>query len=372
MDPRAYWVGFNLVKGVGAVRLRGLLEFFGDLRVAWDAPADALAAAGLPQKAIESLHKIRTPDLLERAMAYLEKSGIQVLTWNDEGYPRRLKQVDQPPPVLYVRGELLESDDLAVAIVGTRKVTAYGRWATREIAGVLAHAGVTVVSGLARGVDAVAHQAALEAGGRTVAVLGSGVDRIYPPENLKLAERMMEFGAVISDYAPGTGPESINFPPRNRIISGLSRAVIVIEAGQESGALITAGFAAEQGRDVLALPGNIDAPQSIGCNRLIRDGAIPILSPEDVLEILNLERAPQQQAARKALPADKTEAALLTYIGHEALHVDELCARSGLPIDQVSATLTIMELKGLVRNHGGMTYAAVREPSAGYGRNSNA
>jgi DNA processing protein len=220
MDKR-YWVGFNLVKGVGAVRLQALMDHFGDLEVAWQAPVDALQAAGLSAKVAERAALIRMSVDLDKYMERVAAQGITILTWEDELYPPRLKEIDQPPPVLYVRGMLTTEDSWAVAVVGTRRVSAYGRQVTEELAAFLAANGVTVVSGLARGVDAIAHQSALKAGGRTVAVLGSGVDRVYPPEHLQLAERMMSSGAVISDYAPGTPPDASNFPPRNRIISGL-------------------------------------------------------------------------------------------------------------------------------------------------------
>ncbi len=224
----------------------------------------------------------------------------------------------------------------------------------------LARNGLTVVSGLARGVDAIAHQAALNAGGRTIAVLGSGVDRIYPPEHKRLAEQVIAGGCILSDYAPGTPPEGQNFPPRNRIISGLSKATVVIEAGHTSGALITARFAVEQGREVFAVPGPIHAPQSQGTNDLISQGAHPLLRPAEVLEVLNLEQALVQQQARRAIPTDPVEAGLLKLLGAEPVHVDEIQARSGLSIHQVSATLTLMELKGLIRHVGGMNYIAVR------------
>ncbi len=268
-DPRLYWIGFNFVKGIGAVRFKALLDFFGDPAVAWNAPAEALMEAGLSAKIVENLNKVRTQVNLEKVYERMQAQGIHCLTWNDENYPRHLKNIDQPPPVIYVRGEMLPEDDWAVAIVGTRKVTSYGRQVAEEVATFLAQNRVTVVSGLARGVDAIAHQSALKAGGRTIAVLGSGVDRIYPPENRRLAEEMIDQGALVSDYPPGTAPDGTNFPPRNRIISGLALAVVIVEAGVTSGALITATFAAEQGRDVFAVPGSILAPQSKGTNRLI-------------------------------------------------------------------------------------------------------
>ncbi len=360
-NQRAYWVGFNLVKGVGAVRFQALLDTFGDAEKAWRASPAALMSAGLSQKIVANLVEIRSKVDPEKYWEGIQKRGFHVITWLDEAYPRLLKEVDQPPPVLYVLGELRPEDGWSVAIVGTRRVTAYGRQVAEEVAGLLARNGVTVVSGLARGVDAAAHQAALACSGRTIAVLGSGIDRIYPPEHRKLAERIVAQGAVISDYPPGTPPEATNFPPRNRIISGLSRAVVVVEAGETSGALITAKFAAEQGRDVFAVPGSINAPQSQGANRLIRDGAIPLLNPADVLKELDMTMVNEQQAARLVLPGDPTESRILGIVGREPIHVDEIRSLSGMPIEIVTATLTMMELKGMVRQVGGMNYVAVRE-----------
>ncbi len=367
MDRKAYWVGFNLVKGIGAVRLQGLIDYFGDLSVAWNAPADAFAAAGLSPRIVENLMTVRRQIDPEKILERIQGQGIQVITWMDEEYPSVLKEIDQPPPLLYMRGTFLTDDEWAVAIVGTRRVTAYGRQVTEEIASMLARNGLTVISGLARGVDAIAHQAALNVGGRTIAVLGSGVDRIYPPEHKKLAEQIAANGCILSDYAPGTPPDGQNFPPRNRIISGLAKATIVIEAGVTSGALITARFAAEQGREVFAVPGPIHAPQSQGTNDLISQGAHPLLRPAEVLEVLHLEKAQVQQQARRAIPADPVEAGLLKLLGPEPIHVDEIQAQSGLSIDKVSATLALLELKGFIRQVGGMNYVAVRESTAGYG-----
>ncbi len=365
MDKK-FWVGFNLVKGIGAVRVRALLDYFESLEDAWSAPADQLREAGLNPKVVETLEKLRASVDLDRIWAQIEKQGIRVLTWQDELYPPRLAEIEQPPPVLYLRGEINMDDHFAVAIVGTRRITPYGRQITEELASFLAGQGITVVSGLARGVDAVAHSAALKAGGRTIGVLGSGVDKIYPPEHLQMAEQMAKHGAVISDYAVGTPPDSSNFPPRNRIISGLSMATVAIEAGETSGALITAEFAAEQGREVFAVPGSILAPQSKGTNKLIQNGAHPLLSPQDLLQALNLTRAGEFKAARKAIPADALEAQLLGTLGAEPVHVDEIRNQTGLPIEKVSSTLTLMELKGMVRQVGGMNYVAVRENQADY------
>ena len=366
MNDKRYWVGFNLVKGIGAVRLQALCNHFGDLALAWQAPADALQAAGLSPKLAERVAQVRAGVDLDKYLTKVMAQGIEILTWDDELYPPRLKEIDQPPPVLYVRGALTTEDSWAVAVVGTRRVSAYGRQVAEEIASFLAANGVTVVSGLARGVDAIAHQSALKAGGRTIAVLGCGVDRIYPPEHVQLAEKMMASGALISDYAPGTPPDASNFPPRNRIISGLSMATVVVEAGETSGALITAQFAIDQGREVFAVPGNILAPQSKGTNRLIAQGARPMLSVRDLLDVLNLTRVTEQRLVRKALPTDETESKLMSVLTHEPLHMDEIRNQTGLPIERVSATLVMMELKGMVRQVGGLNYVAVREEQAEY------
>lgn len=366
MIDKRYWIGFNLIKGIGAVRLQALIKHFGDLEIAWKAAPIDLARAGLNRKVIERIVQARQSVDLEKLWAKIESQGIKIFTWEDETYPQRLKEIEQPPPVLYIRGEYLPDDLFAVAIVGTRRVTAYGRQITEELGGYLASNGITMVSGLARGVDAIAHQTALKAGGRTIGVLGSGVDRIYPPEHRGLAEKMMESGAIVSDYAPGTPPDASNFPPRNRIISGLSLAVVVIEAGETSGALITAEFAAEQGREVFAVPGSILAPQSKGTNKLIQNGALPLLSVNDLMQALNLTRMGEHKAARKIIPSDETEARLLTVLGAEPLHVDEIRKQTELPIEKVSATLALMELKGMVRQVGGMNYVAVREVQSDY------
>ena len=325
-----------------------------------------MAQCGVNQKIVESFQRVHLGVSLDQVWERIQSVGAQVLTWDDEAYPRLLKEIDQPPPVLYIRGSLIPEDDWSVAIVGTRRVTAYGRQVAEEVATTLAHNGVTVISGLARGVDSIAHQSAISAGGRTLAVLGNGVDVIYPPENRNLAAQIMEHGALVSDYPLGTQPDGINFPPRNRIISGLSKAVIIVEAGSTSGALITATFAAEQGRDVFAVPGNINAPQSQGTNRLIRDGAQPLLDPQDVLEALNLTMITEHRAARVVLPTDPIEARLYQMLSQQPRHVDEIRSEANMPIETVSATLAMMELKGMVRQVGGMNYVAVRERPAAY------
>jgi DNA processing protein len=366
MEERYYWVGFNLVKGIGAVRLRTLVDFFGSAEKAWKADANQLKEAGLGEKVIDNLHQVRSQVDLDKVWQKIQQNDITVLTSEDDLYPRRLKEIDQPPPVLYVRGEIRLEDEWSVAIVGTRRMTAYGRQVAEELADFLGRHGVTVISGLARGIDAIAHQSAIKAGGRTYAVMGSGVDFIYPPENRKLAEEIIHSGALISEYPLGTAPDSSNFPPRNRIISGLSQAVVVIEAGDTSGALITATFAAEQGKEVFAVPGYIHAPQSKGTNRLIQDGARPLLKVEDVLEALNLEQIQEYKQARLLIPADEVETNLINVLGDEMLHVDEIQVKSGLPVEKVSAALVMMELKGMVRQVGNMSYMLVHDAIGDY------
>jgi len=361
-----YWVGFNIVRGIGPTRLRALLDYFGDVEHAWHGASEELRSAGLDRRSLESLLAARAALDLDRELERIAEAGAHLLTWESPGYPRLLREIHDPPPVLYVKGRITQEDAWAVAVVGTRRATVYGREVTRQLAAALARSGVTIVSGMARGIDSEAHQAALRAGGRTIAVLGCGIDRVYPPENRKLAEEIIAHGALVSDYPLGTKPEGRNFPPRNRIISGLSLGVLVAEAGVRSGALITADFAAEQGRDVFAVPGSILARGSAGTNRLIREGAKVVLEAEDVLEELNLMMVAEQVEARQVLPTDEAEAALLAHLSSEPTHVDELRQRMGLPIAQVTSTLALMELKGMVRQVGGMKYVVAREPGVEY------
>ncbi|MEP7198348.1 MAG: DNA-processing protein DprA, partial [Chloroflexota bacterium] len=323
---------------------------------AWRASEFDLAHAGLDKRAIKNLLDARASVDLDRELAQLPKCGARLLTWDDDEYPLHLKEIEDPPPALYVRGALKPADEFAVAIVGTRTATAYGKEVARQLATDLARNQVTIVSGLARGIDLIAHEAALDAGGRTIAVLGCGVDIIYPPEARRLSERVIQHGALLSDYPLGTRAESKNFPPRNRIISGMSLGTIVVEADLESGALITASFALEQGRDVFAVPGNIYSKTSHGANRLIQQGAKLVTRVEDVLEELHLEQVAQQQETRAIIPQDETERTVWNALSHEPLHVDDLRRTLDLPISTISSTLILMELKGLARHVGGMQY----------------
>jgi DNA processing protein len=365
-DDLRYWVGFNKVPGIGAARQQTLRQHFGDLETAWTAPVDALRQSGLDRRSLESLIKVRDHLDLDGELEKLEQAGVQVLTLDDADYPRHLQEAYNAPPLLYVRGRIESRDEWAVAVVGTRRASVYGKEAARMVGSGLAQAGVTVVSGLAQGIDTVAHRACLEAGGRTLAVLGCGVDVVYPAQNARLAAEIVERGALVSEYALGTRPDARNFPPRNRIISGLTLGTVVVEGDLGSGALITAGFAAEQGREVFAVPGNVFARNSRGTNHLIQQGAKMVCQVSDVLEELNLTMVSEQAQARAVIPENETEALLLKHLSAEPAHVDELSRSVELPISQVTSTLALMELKGMIRQVGGMSYVVVREAGIDY------
>ena len=366
MENKGYWIGFDQIRGIGSVRTKKLLDFFGDLSEAWKANPSSLQEAGLPEKIVNSFVKIRGEINLENELEKIDQLGISVLTFLDEDYPRSLQSIENPPPVLYIKGCFVDEDDYSVAVVGTRHRTSYGKQVASELAKFLASNGVTVVSGLARGIDTIAHQSSIDAGGRTIAVFGSGLDIIYPPENRALAENIETHGVLVSEFYPGTNPEAVNFPPRNRIISGLSKAVVIVEADEKSGALITARFSVEQSRDVFAVPGSIYAPRSRGANRLIRDGAIPLLDFSDLLLALNMDQSSEFRYVQNMLPKNEIEETLLNTIRDEPLHIDEIQSITGLSTDKVSASLVMMELKGFVRKVGNMTYQSVFENSDEY------
>jgi len=344
-----YFIGFNRVSGIGPAKLQKLLDFFGDLETAWTAGAFELAQAGLDKRAIENLLLARKEWNLDAEVEKARKACDAILTWDDDAYPRRLKEIPLPPPVLYIKGKLAPEDDWALAVVGTRRASAYGKEIARTLCAELARNKMTIVSGLARGIDAAAHVAALDAQGRTLAVLGNGIDQIYPPEHAKLARMIAERGALISDYPVGMKPDAANFPARNRIISGLSLGVLLVEGDEQSGAMITCEFALEQDREVFAVPGNIFRKESRGPNKLIRESRAKLVTRvEDILEELNLTMIAEKQQVRAMVPSNETEAVLLQYLSTDPTHVDELRQQSGLPIAQVTATLALMELKGLV------------------------
>jgi DNA processing protein len=359
----AYWAAFNRVLGIGPVNFRLLLNYFSDdLATAWRADSRELARAGLHQRTSEAFLAQRVKIEPERELERLEKAQVKMLTWRDPTYPALLREIDASPPVLYLKGALSESDQFALAVVGTRNSDTYGQQVTERLVTELARGQVTVVSGLALGIDALAHTAALDAGGRTLAVLACGLDIVYPARNASLARRIVESGqgALLSEYPLGVKPESGSFPARNRIISGLAQGVLVVEAGEKSGALITAEFASKQGREVFAAPGNIFSSRCVGTNRLLHDGAHVVLEVNDILEALNLFMLPQQMEAQQALPENAEERSLLALLGHEPIHIDELILTSELPAPTVTATLTMLELKGLVKAVGSAQFVLAR------------
>lgn len=366
MDERSAYLAFNLTPGIGPTRLRALVEYCGSAAAAWQAQPDDWRAAGLDRRSVEALRKSRAGLDLAAEWRAIEAIGARVVVVEDAEYPALLRQIEAPPPLLYVRGSLVEGDRWAVAVVGTRNATPYGREVAAKLSGDLAAAGVTVVSGLALGIDAVAHRVALEHNGRTIAVLGSGVGAVYPSQHQGLAERICERGALISEYAPTAAPLGGNFPARNRLISGLSLGTLVVEAGERSGALITVQFALEQGREVFAVPGSILSRASDGPNQLIVEGATPVRGVEGILAQLNLSHAAAQREVAAVVAETPAEAALLPLLSGEPTHIDSLGRDSGLLAHEVSATLGLMELKGMVRQVGAMHYVLARAKPAAY------
>lgn len=367
-DEVKYWVAFNRIPGVGRVRYQALVRKFGRLSEAWVANRADLKAAGLHDRIVRAIGDERGTIDPDAELERLSKAGVTPLTWDDPSYPHRLKETDDPPPVLYVKGNLEESDEWSLSVVGTRRPTPYGRQVAEEMSHQIAANGICVISGLARGVDAIAHRTALEAGGRTVAVLACGLDIVYPSEHKKLAAQIVEHGALVSDYPLGTQPRGDYFPRRNRILAGMSLGVLVVEGDLKSGALITARIAVEQNREVFAVPGSIFSPQSRGTNTIIGRGEAKfVLSVDDILEELNLTMVPQQIEMRELVPATDTEADILRHISVEPVHVDDVCRQSGLPVSTVSSLLAMMELKGLVKQMAPMAYVRAREARAPYG-----
>ena len=361
MNERKYWLGFSLVPGIGPKRLLLLAQAFGDLHSAWAASEAHLRAAGLDSESTTNLLRTRTQVDLDGEMAKVERAGAALLTPEDANYPSLLKNLPDPPLALYLRGTILPQDDLALAMVGTRKATGYGRDAAAFFARQLAQQGVTIVSGLAHGIDSAAHRSALEAGGRTIAVLGCGIDRVYPPDHAELARQITQQGALISEFPVGSKPEARHFPRRNRIISGLSLGVLVVEAPEKSGAMITADLAAEQGRDVFAVPGTIFNAASTGTNRLIQDGAKLVMTVEDILDELNIaqRKVEARTLTRQIAPTGKEEPALLRFLSAQPLPVDELVRQSGLSTAEVLSTLTVLELQGYIEDDGRGSYRRV-------------
>lgn len=366
-EDTPYWVAFNRIPTIGRARYERLERAFGSLAAAWRASEGELREAGLDDRSVRAVTTARPRISPEGEVAALQRAGVQPLTWHDPRYPPLLREWFDRPPVLYVRGTIDERDDVAIAVVGTRRLSIYGQQATDTITSELVQAGLTIVSGLARGADGVAHRAALRTGGRTVAVLACGVDIVYPAAHQQLARQIVESGALVSEHPLGTRPQRDLFPRRNRIIAGLSLGVLVTEAPLDSGALLTAKLAADDNREVFAVPGSIFSPGSKGTAWLIQQGAKLTQSADDVLPELNLatQSAPQVELV-SAVPHGAVEAALLGQLASEPTHIDEITRRCGFSAAEVSGGLALLELKGLVRQVGGMQYVRLREAAAAY------
>jgi DNA processing protein len=361
-DPAAELL-LALTPGIGPRLRMSLLTHFGSAEAVLAATARELdAAPGIGHQLSHAIVKARSEINVAAELASFRASGVSVVAESGEGYPQPLRTIHDPPGVLFVRGELRPSDALAVAIVGTRHATQYGLAQAERLAMGLARAGYTIVSGLARGIDAAAHRGALKAGGRTLAVLGSGVLNIYPAEHGPLAEQIIAQGALLGENRPDAPPLPGAFPQRNRIVTGLSLGVIVVEAADRSGALISARLAREQDRDVFAVPGRIDSRMSRGCHALIRDGATLVETVDDVLNVLGPLATPIPIAGGEGQPPirhpaelqlNEPEQAVLARIGDEPLTIDDVAAASGLPVQNVLATISVLEMRRLIRRLGG-------------------
>jgi len=365
-DDLTTWVALKSVDGIGSVAFRNLLAVYGSPARVFEAPlADLEQAAGLHHKTARNIKDFRDWDRARGEVARAEREGVSILTCQDPGYPERLRRIYDPPPLLYIKGSL-EAADIPVAVVGSRNASPYGRYVTERLCRELAQRGVTIVSGLARGIDTCAHRGALSARGRTIAVMGCGIDVIYPPENRKLHGEVASSGAVVTEYPFGTEPDRPHFPARNRIISGLSLGVLIVEAGEKSGSLITAQCALEQNREVFAVPGGIDLPGSRGTNRLLRQGAKLVEGVEDILEEIlpQLERPPAPTPGETKAPAGRRvgtekhetgrepltedESRLLGCISDMPQDADTLINRTGLAAAEALALLLSLELKGYI------------------------
>jgi DNA processing protein len=357
-----YWIGLKAVPGIGNVAFRRLLERFDSPQAALKASAAELSGIrGMTPGVVEAIRNGAWCRFAEEESRRLEAGAARLVTYLSQDYPKSLFEIPDPPPFLYVKGAL-RSHERAIAIVGSRRATSYGLLTAGKLSEALAGHGVCIVSGMARGVDTAAHKGALHAGGRSIGVLGCGVDGIYPPENRPLFEQMAEKGGLVSEFPLGTQPLAENFPRRNRIISGLSSGVLVVEAAEKSGSLITAQYALEQGRDVFAVPGNISFATSRGCNRLIKQGAKLVDCVEDILEELPeylraAADAPLFQPPPRTFALTPKEATIYELLARSPLHIDDIISQTELTAGEVSSMLLHLELKGAVTPLPGTHYA---------------
>lgn len=347
------------VHGLGPQKVRSLVNTFSDIESIFSLPIKKLCRAdGIDVKSARAIRKYLDPSFGEREMGRVEKSKVNIVTFWDPEYPFLLKKIYDPPVLLYCKGQPLNREEDAVSVVGTRSTTPYGRSTTKKLVQELAGGGITIVSGMARGIDSVAHREALNSGVKTVAVLGCGVDIIYPSENRKLYQRIINHGTVVSEFPLKSKPDAGNFPQRNRIISGLSHGTVVVEAGNKSGAILTALNAVDQDRDVFAVPGRINDEQSFGCLRLIRNGAIPVESGARVMEHIQSRMFHPRQMKQQKLKLDLTneEQKLYRLLSHSPLHIDELAKKAKLTVTHTLTTILAMELKGAVVQLGGKQF----------------
>lgn len=360
-----YWNAFGLLREIGPVRFRKLINYFPSMEQAYKADEQELSDAGLDQKTIEVISIKRRETDIEQEYDKLCRENIKIVTIKDTDYPKLLKEIYAAPAILYVKGDL-KNEEKCLAIVGTRKHSLYGKQTTLEITEALCKIGITVVSGLARGIDTFAHQVCINNNTRTIAVTGSGIDNdnLYPSTNRELAKRIKEHGAVISEYPVGTLPLKQNFPVRNRIISGLCLGVLVVEAPESSGALITAKYALEQNREVFAVPGPIYSTNSAGTNHLIKSGAKLVTNIEDIIEELNFTAytaVTLPLIKERVITADSTEEkTILNLLNSEPTHIDSLIQKSQLPASQINSLLAMLEINGKIRNLGGMNYILIK------------
>jgi DNA processing protein len=368
-DIFKYWIALKSIAGIGNITFPALVDKFGSLPAIFAAPVLKLRETpGISKNIATAIAGFKDWDKVKEELELLDKNKINIITYQDELYPAKLMNIYDRPPFLYVQGNL-NKDDINIAIVGSRLASTYGKYTTERISRELALKGLTIVSGMARGIDSVAHRGALTAHGRTIAVLGSGLDVIYPPENKKLYADIIQNGAVISEFPLGTPPRSANFPTRNRIISGMSYGVVIVEAGEKSGSLITARLALEQGREVFAVPGSIDAAGSRGTNKLIKQGAKLIENTDDILEEIlpQFERTivlkPPSASNSEVVTVKSTQTLsavdqkIMGFISGGRVHIDDLISSTGLSSADILSALTTLELKGIVQQYPGKFFS---------------
>jgi len=353
MTEKEYLTAVYAFNYFGPARVKLLLSVFKSAKKIWNADTKDLLEIGLTGGKISEFESFRKNFDPDNYFKKLKKLKINVVTFLEKEFPENLKGLEGAPLILYYKGKLSVRDSNSVAIVGSRKMTSYGREVAEKFSSELAAFGVTIISGLAKGIDTAAHKGAIKGGGRTVAVLGNGLDTIYPPENTALAEEIIKTGgAVMSEFPLGYPSLPVNFAIRNRIVSGMASAVIVVEGAEKSGTLLTAAHAAEQGKTVFAVPGQITSPLSAAPLYLIKNGARVATGSMDILEELDMQVKVDKEKIEKAMPASKSEAEIIEILENEPLHLDELVRMTGSKIAEMSARLTIMEMKGMVRNLG--------------------